>query len=185
MIHLYHEFIRSIRVGNIELYTYCLPKIGNLFFAFNHPNYARWLVRYHNNILKLRKTHPIIYEGWFSLQRTTKSFSAQPIDLILEQTINADAANQKTGIGSLTNSISARQRWTDSHFVRTEIISHLLEDLSMTQKEDISQDLKPNQIKRNCQDLATIKTALEEMMNPFSDSIDKDTLYNIGTGKSA
>ena len=91
----------------------------------------------------------------------------------------------KTGIGSLTNSISARQRWTDSYFVRTEIISHLLKDLSMIQKEDVSQDLKPNQIKRNCQDLATIKTAVEEMMNPFSDSIDKYILYNIGTGKSA
>ena len=189
MIHLYHEFIRSIRVGDIELYTYCLPKIGNLFFGFNHPNYARWIVRYHDNIMKLKETHPIVYEefkkGWFSLQRTTKSFSAQPIDLTLEQTINADAASQRTGIGALTNSISARQRWTDSHFVRTEIISHVLEDLSMTKKEDVSQDLKSSQIKRNSQDLAAITTSIEEMMNPFSDDIDKNTLYNIGTGKSA
>ena len=189
MINLYHEFIRSIRIGDIELYTYCLPKIGNLFFAFNHPNYARWIVRYHDNLLNLKETHPSIYaefkKGWFSLQRTPKSFSAQPIDLSLEQTINADAASQRTGIGALTNSISARQRWTDSHFVRTEIISHLLEDLALTQKEDVSQDLKVNQVKRNNKDLDAIITSIKETMNPFSGTIERDILYNIGTGKSA
>ena len=189
MIHLYHEFIRSIRIGDLELYIYCLPRIGIIFFAFNHPNYARWIVMYHDNLLKLRETHPTVYDefkkGWFSIKRTTKSFSAQPIDLTLEQTINTDAASQKTGIGALTNSISARQRWTESHFIRTEIISHVLEDLSMTKKEDVTQDLKPTRIRHNNTDLHTIKTAIEETMNPFSDTLDKDTLYNIGTGKSA
>ena len=57
MIHLYHEFIRSIRLGDLELYIYCLPRITNYFFTFNHPNYARWLVRYHDNLLKLSETH--------------------------------------------------------------------------------------------------------------------------------
>ena len=57
MIHLYHEFIRSIRLGDLELYIYCLPRITNYFFTFNHPNYARWLVRYHDNLLKLSETY--------------------------------------------------------------------------------------------------------------------------------
>ena len=67
-------------------------------FAFNHPNYARWIVRYSDNLLKLKETHLTVYEkfkkGWFSLQKSTKSFSAQPIDLTMEKTINAD--NQRT-----------------------------------------------------------------------------------------
>ena len=40
IIKLYHEFIRTIRVGDFELYVYSLPKLANIFFAFNHINYA-------------------------------------------------------------------------------------------------------------------------------------------------
>ena len=36
MLHLFHEFIRSIRLGDLELYIYCLPRITNYFFTFNH-----------------------------------------------------------------------------------------------------------------------------------------------------
>ncbi|GFY05336.1 hypothetical protein TNCV_2207821 [Trichonephila clavipes] len=56
------------------------------------------------NIFKQRclsgehETHPDLYEGFkqgfFGIKRTTKPFSRQPIDLVLEQTINADAARK-------------------------------------------------------------------------------------------
>ena len=70
-----------------------------------------------------------------------------PVDLILEQIINADAASQRTGINVVTNSISDRQRWPESHCIRLSIISHLFAELNFTKKEDISRDLKPNTIK--------------------------------------
>ena len=64
-------------------------------------------MRYHGNLLKLSETHPEVYkdfqEGSFAIKRTQKDFSALPIDLTLEETINADASRQKTGITSLTN----------------------------------------------------------------------------------
>ncbi|GFU94344.1 uncharacterized protein TNCV_4368181 [Trichonephila clavipes] len=59
----------------------------------------------------------------FGIKRTNKPFSRQPIDLTLEQTINADAARTLTGITHLTNSISARQRWARSHDIRSTIIT--------------------------------------------------------------
>ena len=37
-----------------------------------------------------------------------KPFSGNPVGLTLEQTVSANAANQRTGIASITNSISAR-----------------------------------------------------------------------------
>ena len=151
MIRLYHEFTRSLRTGDLELYIQCLPKITNYFFSLNHPNYARWLVRYEDNLLKLKESHPEVYaefkEGCFSLRRTEKAFYRLPIDLTLEQTINADAACQKKGIAALTNSISARQSWAQSHFLRTTIVSQVFQDLGLSQKEDISQDLNPSRIK--------------------------------------
>ena len=102
----------------------------------------------------------------------------------MEQTVNADAASQKTGIPYFTNSISARQRWADSHFVRMEVLSEVLNKLDMTTKEDVSQDLKPNRIMKNTRDLEKILRSIQENMNPFSEEVNKDIPFNIDTGKS-
>ena len=107
-MHLYRKFIRSIRTGNLDAYIWCLPKLSNFFFRLNHPNYARWCIQYHDNLLKLSETHPEVYEefkrGMFSIKRTNKPFSGSPIDLTVEQTINKDAGSQRSGISSMTNS---------------------------------------------------------------------------------
>ena len=100
--------------------------------------------------------HKDVYDEFkkdcFGIKRTKKDISRLPVDLTLEQTVNADAASQKTGISYFTNSISARQRWADSHFVRMEVLSEVLNKLNMTTKE-VSQDLKPNRIMKNTKDL--------------------------------
>ena len=144
MIKLYHGFIRSIRVGDFELYVCCLPKLSNIFFAFNHINYARWLTRCHDNLLKLPETHPSVYaefkDGLFSIKRINKSFSGIPTDLTLEQITNAIAACQRT---AMVNSNSARQRWAQSYYIKTSMISYLYESLGITKKEDVTKELKP------------------------------------------
>ena len=93
MLHLYHEFSRSIRTGDLDLYIYCLQQMTALFFTFNHQNYSRWLTVYHDKLLKLKNSHCDIYEelknGCFSLKQTSKPFSRILIDLTLEQTINS------------------------------------------------------------------------------------------------
>ena len=65
------------------------------------------MVRYYHNLVELPQSHPEVYQdftnGLFSIRRTAKPFSGSPIVLTLEQTINADAANQKKGITSVTN----------------------------------------------------------------------------------
>jgi hypothetical protein len=49
----------------------------------------------------MEDTHPGITEqfekGMISIRRTNKSFSRTPIDLVVEQTINAEAANRSRG----------------------------------------------------------------------------------------
>ena len=102
----------------------------------------------------------------------------------MEQTVNAGAASQKTGIPYFTNSIPAKQRWADSHFVRMEVLSEVLNKLDMTTKEDVSQDLKPNRIMKNTRDLEKILRSIQENMNPFSEEVNKDIPFNIDTGKS-
>jgi hypothetical protein len=50
----------------------------------------------------MEASHPGITKlsdsGAISIRRTKKSFSRSPVDITLEQTINADAANSSTGI---------------------------------------------------------------------------------------
>ena len=77
MVQLYHEFIRSIRTGGLELYIFCLERSSDCFFTFKHPSYARWLVRYHDNYLKLKNTSPDtrrIFERLFLAKKNNKIF---------------------------------------------------------------------------------------------------------------
>ena len=121
----------------------------------------------------------------FFIKKNQKPFSRLPVDLTLEQIINADAASQRTGISAVTNSISARQRWPESHCIRLSIISHLFEELNFTKEEDISRDLKPNTIKKYGKHLETIILTTIKTMNPFSLDFNKEALFNISSGKAA
>ena len=159
------------------------------FFTFNHQNYSCWFTVYHNKLLKLKNSHLDIYEefknGCFSLKRTSKLFSRIPIDLTLEQTINADAAYQRSGIILLTNSISARQRLAKNHSIRTSILSKLFEELRMTRKEDTSKELNLHRVKKNCHHLEKIISSINDTMNPLASTIEKEHLFNIVNGKVA
>nr|XP_014098637.1 uncharacterized protein LOC106623591 [Bactrocera oleae] len=105
-------------------------------------NYARYLVKYLDNLIKVDETHPGLREkfekGSFGMKRTKKPYSKQPIDLTLEQTINADAANKLTEISNITNSISARQRWCRSHTIRSTITIHTMNECGHSKVQDVT-----------------------------------------------
>ncbi|GFX58424.1 hypothetical protein TNCV_320061 [Trichonephila clavipes] len=124
-------------------------------------------------------------KGFFGIKRTNKPFSRQPIDLTLEQTVNADAARTLTGIAHLTNSISARQRWARSHDIRSTIITHVLEEIGITKKQDISTELQPHNIKKSCHQLEKFMNSFDQYVNPFSLDLSPDQLFNIASGKAA
>ena len=100
-----------------------------------------------------------------------------PIDLTLEQTINADAASQGTGISAFTNSLTARQSWSQSHSLRRSRVSSLLETLDLDKKEDVSVDVQNYKIKKNANTLKNILEEVEQVINPFSSEIDEEHLY--------
>lgn len=102
------------------------------------------MVKYHDNLLKIDETHPGLRDqlkkGSFDVKRTNKNFSRQLVNLTLEQTINADAANKLTGIIQNTNSIAARQRWCKNHSLQSKIISHIYEETGLKKNQDIIED---------------------------------------------
>ncbi|GFU27035.1 uncharacterized protein TNCV_280221 [Trichonephila clavipes] len=80
--------------------------------------------------------------GCFGIKRTDEPFSRIPIDLTLEQTINAEAARRLNAIAHFTNSIAARQRRAKSH-----ILSHVLNICELKQLRDVSANLQQNRNK--------------------------------------
>ena len=55
----------------------------------------------------------------------------------------------------------------------------------LQKKEDVSQELQPSKIKKNAEDVKTLIEIIENTINPFSNDVDKNQLFNIATGKSA
>ena len=188
LMHIYHNFTHNVRTGDFELYIACLPEITNLFFTFNHVNYAQWLVKYYDTFIKFPHTHAEVYKdfknGWLGVKRTTKPFSSTPIDSTLEQKVNVGAASQRFWISSIANSISARQRWATSHFLRTTIISSLLETLNLQRKDDISQYLNYSTMVKGNTLLFKVIGLTRETINPFTQN-KGSPLVNIATGKVA
>ena len=99
-VHQYHLLERAIRTNDIDLYIHALTAINDLFFATNHVNYSRWLTKFQLDLLNVEDSHPglryLLDQGVFTVRRTDKAFSRCPVDLTLEQTINADAASRLT-----------------------------------------------------------------------------------------
>lgn len=190
LIKYYFIFSRSIREGDYYLYMYIIPKLTNIFFALNQPNYARWLVKYHENLMKISSTHPgliptVVQNGCFAIKRTSTAFSRSPVDLTLEQTINADAANKLTGISFLTNSISARQRWTRFHSIKADIISTVLEIAGLKKENDLKNDVKDSRIKKDGEAIKRLTESIRKHINPFDGSVNQLALFNVTTGKCA
>lgn len=186
LIKYFLIFDRSIRQSNIELYTHIISQMCNIFFTFNHRNYARWLTYYHDKLLSIDEFYPGLKSKLLiGVKRTDKPFSRVPVDLRLEQTINAESGRRLTGIAHLSNTIDARQRWSLNHALRSTIISHVLIECGLTKKQDVSNDLIPNRIEKSKTDLTNFTIAINNRMNPFSSDVPRDMLVNIATGEAA
>ena len=186
----YHSLERAIRTNNIDLYIYSMTPIINLFFSTNHVNYSRWLSKFQLDLLNIDDTHPglrdILEDGVFSVRRTHHQFSRCPVDLILEQTVNADAASRQTGLVTATNNYGARLRWMLTKSSRAAFIGQVREMAGLTNKEDVTAELQPSRVRRDRRDLNKVMEHIKKSRNPFqiADSAQK-ILVNLNTGKAA
>ena len=159
-----------------------------LFFITNHSNYARYMVRYHLNLLNMDEMYPgarsVLESCGLSVRRSDKTFCGTPVDLTLEQTINADAASRFTGIAAFTNSIQARKRWFLTRSMRTSVLSHLFKLPGLNQNEDAVKELRHHQIERDNCDLDKIIQIIKNMRNPFDQKLEKNELYCLSTGRA-
>lgn len=183
-VEYYQLFEYAIRTSDLNMYIYAIYKMCPLFFAFNHQNYARWLTKNIDELINIDKTHPglskYLESGALSVRRTTKNFYRSPVDLTLEQTINANAANKLTGISSFTNSIFARQRWAETHSARKAVITYLLEHLKLDQLNENSTSERQNRVFNG--QVENFKKEIQRNVDPFCEEINRLKLFNLSTG---
>lgn len=187
MIDVYLLYETALRTSNVDLFIYASSKMLPYFFILNHQNYARYLTRNIDNLVNMDLTHPglsnQLRNGALSIRRTPKNFARNAVDITLEQTINANAANKLTGISAFTNSIATRNKWAETHSTRMAIIRDFYELIGFIKKQDVGDTAHEN---RNFKQKVTkfIKT-VEETFNPFEKEISPEHLFNLTTGKAA
>ena len=141
---------RAVRENDVDLYVYALTTVIDLFFATNRQNYARWMAKHQLDLMNLPATHPGLKEmlaaELFSIRRTDNHFSRLPVDLTLEQTVNANAASRMTGYTAATNTYRTRLRWSVTKGSRAAIISAALEMAGIQRSNDSEAELSQSHI---------------------------------------
>jgi len=186
-VQLYHLLERAVRETDVNLFIATLTPITELFFVTNRHNYARWMSKYQLDLINIEETHPglrqLLDDGGFSIRRSNNEFSRIPVDLTLEQTINADAASRMTGYTSSTNNYNARVRWCITKSSRAALVNEAFAMVGMGNTRDTQADISPARIKRDNEDLQKIIAQIESSTDPFR--LDTSLpLINISTGKS-
>ena len=71
------------------------------------------------------------------------------------------------------------------HHISTTMISNVFNELDLTRSDDVSKELKPNKIRKKCNDINALTNSIIDSMDPFSNEINNEVLFNIATGKAA
>ena len=114
----------------------------------------------------------MLEEGALSIGRKKENnnmFNRNPVDMTLEEIINADAASKFTGIGSFSGNQPALRRWMITKSAHTQIVESFM-SMTGTNKRSTSQnqELSKSRIERDNNDLQSIMIAIKDSLNPFS-----------------
>ena len=104
MVSILKDLVRADREGNWQLHLQTIQSALPIFAGCDHTNYYRWAAVYLEDMRRLQKDAPDVYEnfaaGKFSIKRTAGKFNAIGADMCLEQTINRSQKSASGIIGS-------------------------------------------------------------------------------------
>jgi len=104
-------YVRSLRQGSFQLYLDALIELETWFHAMDHTNYARWIPVDLRDMVTLPRAQPQVARefeaGSFTIQKTSRQFSAIPIDQAHEQN-NAAIRGDGGAVGVIDKSTALR-----------------------------------------------------------------------------
>ena len=185
MVNALLQQIKAEHSGNWDLYLSTLAVITPDFYAFDRPNYSRWLPIYIEDMRKLKSKHPQVYEeftaGNFSISRSGHPFSQVAADMALEQSVNADSKS-KGGIVGISQSPAALERWFLTAHVRASVTTSLKEMCGEEDRATGHKEATPPRVKRDEEDVRKLVGCFTSglMTNPFT--LEMQPIVNMATG---
>ena len=161
-------------------------KLVKMILSTNYHNYARWMILYTLEFLNLKSENPHIAEmlrnGGFTINRTGNPFGDVDVDMVLEQTINAEAKNRLRGIMAYIDISTAVNRWITTNSMQKELVSQVLE-IDFEKFIDCTR-VTQTRITKDKHDLEMIKAVIKKTLNLFNEAISKNVLFSIKTGRT-
>ena len=183
MSELLLNLIYSTRVGDWELYLACIEQVIPWAFAYDRQIYARFLLPYLNDMRRLPKEKPEVYqalcEGEFSVQmKNTNGFSCNEADKTIENTINRDCKTSG-GFNGFSTKFSTTQKWVLNASRRGHYRRLLNEHISANPKKHTHRELLPSAIKK---DVAAVEKVIAVVEEIFSNPWKGDDLISLSSG---
>ena len=182
MVQILLDFARSIKLGDWKLHLQSTENMLPWMFAYDRPNYARFLTYYLVSMKKLPETHPSIHQqfeaGHFSVRRQQGKFNKIPSDQAIEQTINRQ---QKCagGIIGFSTSEGTVQRWALTSHIAAKCQSRVEEFLGMSDDRCVTKDLATKRILHDEECVIRSYDLLKEWGTPFKEN---EKLVHLSSG---
>lgn len=183
-INIVKEFIFAERTSNWELHLGVLSKMLNLFAATGHINYAKSVRLYLQEMKKLPKTHPWLYQefmnGNHTVQRTERNWTGIWTDLAIEQTMMRSIKSQGGLTGGRGMTESVRHVWALSLSQMALVHDAMIQLTGVSVKSSEQHEEIGNS--RTIQDYKDCRTFYEWLIdrNPFY--IPDENLHSMSTG---
>ena len=159
---LYRPLMRAVRTNDVDAYIKILPRILDVFFGLNRPNYSRWGVIF---LAKLRNAPvgcvDMLKNGAFSIRRTKKNYSRSAVDITLEQTLNKNAACPSRGLVHFQSSNDAIRKWCISSHQRSMCVTELKIFLHMETVEQAAAQNTKTRIERDNSDRISLENVIK------------------------
>ena len=173
MVELVRMFIRAERSGDFLLHLHCVHQMLPIFHASAHLNYAKSAQVYLQDSLELLNSmNPendlYVKSGYFTIRRTEKFWSGVWSDMTIEQVLMRSLSS----IGGLTGgrgiTATTIATWINS-MPACSGVCEAMEEFAGVRSVSSEQhmELREARQKRNCKDLQTFISWLEEH-DPFS-----------------
>jgi hypothetical protein len=180
--------LRATKANNLSLHVASLQKMIQLFFSYDHHNYARYSAVYFQTMLNHPTTRPgaetLLREKGFSVNMSSVSGSRCAVDMMIEQTINKHAKSQGEIIDSSRN-LSAYYRWCTTRHARGLYHQAALERADMDDHDSSAhKDPRCSQITQSEEDTIKVIQAVQNFVNRFKFE-NKNELYCLSSETSA
>ena len=180
------NLIYATRTRNWTPYLSCIEEVIPWCFAYDHQNYAKYLIPFLNDMLRLPSSMPEVYNAFLNEEFSVQMEEANPFgrneaDKTIKNTINRDC---KTGGGYIVFSanFAATQRWVLNASRRGTYRKLLREHLSIKPPNYVHKELAPGRIKK---DIEAVEKGINLLENVFTNLWNGGDLTSLSTGIEA